>query len=45
MASKEFASDGNKKPCDCSHGSCSKLHTMPRCEQQATIYDWLRCEE
>ena len=39
MASKEFASDGNKKPCDCSHGSCSKLHTTPlRGEQQAMKY-------
>lgn len=34
------------KPCGLPHGSCTKLHTPLRGEQQATIYlDRLRCEE
>ena len=37
---------GKIKPCGSSHGSCPKLRTPLRGEQQATIcYDRLRCEE
>ena len=37
---------GKIKPCEFTHGSCSKLHTPLRGEQQATIHlGRLRCEE
>ena len=36
---------GKVKPCEFTHGSCSKLHTPLRGEQQATIYsDRRRCD-
>ena len=36
---------GKIKSCGNLHGSRSDNHTPLRGEQQATIYDWLRCEE